>query len=98
VDVHVWNIARRDYDADNELEDVKSITPRVYKTVGDLFRNRFQIKPGWAHSLLFVAELPSFRAVLPQDIVQEMEDFREEEQLRKQAMKKNKVVSKKVSK
>ncbi|GKY91182.1 hypothetical protein MPSEU_000090900 [Mayamaea pseudoterrestris] len=83
VDVHVWNIARRDYDTDELLQSVKSITPSVYKSVGDLFRNRFTNKCGWAHSLLFVAELPSFRAVLPQDVVKEMDIFRAEEKARK---------------
>ena len=88
VDVHVWNIARRDYDSEGALfSEVKSITPKVYKQVGDLFRSRFSQKAGWAHSLLFVAELPSFRAVLPDDIVAEMDQFRELEQERKAAMK-----------
>jgi len=83
VDVHVWNIARRDYDPDDELGDIKSITPKVYKQVGDLFRSQFPTKAGWAHSLLFVAELPSFRPALPADIVNEMDQFRQEEQERK---------------
>jgi N-glycosylase/DNA lyase len=73
VDTHVWNLCRRDYDPDGIFAEVKSITPTVYRQVGDTFRNRFHPKAGWAHSLLFVAELPSFRAVLPADIVQEME-------------------------
>jgi N-glycosylase/DNA lyase len=57
VDVHVWNIARRDYDPENILESIKSLTPTTYKQVGDLFRERFLIKPGWAHSLLFVVRI-----------------------------------------
>ena len=73
VDTHVWNIARRDYDKNNSLLDAKSMTPSVYKQTGDLFRNLFQSKAGWAHSLLFVAELPSFRPVLPREIIDEME-------------------------
>jgi N-glycosylase/DNA lyase len=36
VDVHVWNIARHDYDADGVLVDVKSLMPSVYDQVGDL--------------------------------------------------------------
>jgi N-glycosylase/DNA lyase len=85
VDVHVWNIARRDYDADGVLVDVKSLTPSVYRQVGDLFRSRFPEQAGWAHSLLFVAELPSFRPVLPEDIVIEMNKFRQLEQGKKEA-------------
>jgi N-glycosylase/DNA lyase len=73
VDVHVWNIARRDYDPEGVLVDVKSLTPTIYRQVGDLFRSRFSSKSGWAHSLLFVAELPSFRAALPTHLVEEMD-------------------------
>jgi N-glycosylase/DNA lyase len=87
VDVHVWNIARRDYDPQNDLAEVKSLTPTTYKQIGDLFRTPFPEKAGWAHSLLFVAELPSFRPVLPARIIQEMDQFRQEEQLRKQGAK-----------
>lgn len=99
VDTHVWNIARRDYattknegakDRDDDddsktvlFSTVKSITPSVYDAVGSLFRQRFPNKPGWAHSLLFVAELPSFRPVLPLNLIEQMEEFRHEEQARK---------------
>jgi N-glycosylase/DNA lyase len=89
VDVHVWQIARRDYnhpavngddntgDTDRRLpENVKSLTPKVYEQVGDLFRDRFGSRGGWAHSLLFVAELPSFRPALPADMVEEMDRVR----------------------
>lgn len=96
VDVHVWNIARRDYDPNNELAKIKSLTPTTYKQVGDVFRDRFPSKAGWAHSLLFVAELPSFRAVLPDHLVEEMEDFQREEKLRKQEVKEAKTKLQKV--
>jgi N-glycosylase/DNA lyase len=75
VDVHVQHIASRDYDP-TVLGSAKSLTPAIYKQVGDLFRNRFPSFAGWAHSLLFVAELPSFRGVLPADVVQEMDEVR----------------------
>ena len=75
VDVHVQHIASRDYDP-SVLGGAKSLTPTIYKQVGDLFRHRFPNYAGWAHSLLFVAELPSFRDVLPSDIVQQMDEVR----------------------
>lgn len=89
VDVHVQHIASRDYDP-GILGDAKSITPTVYKRVGDLFRNRFANHPGWAHSLLFVAELPSFRNVLPVDVVSEMDHWRKEEQRKMKEIKEEK--------
>ncbi|EJK47707.1 hypothetical protein THAOC_33555, partial [Thalassiosira oceanica] len=61
--------------------------PRVYGRVGDLFRDRFGERAGWAHSLLFVAELPSFRPVLPPDVVGEMDEWREREQAAKREEK-----------
>jgi len=88
VDTHVWNIALRDYDSDNVLRNIKSLTPTNYQMVGDLFRQRFPNRAGWAHSLLFVAELPSFREVLPDDMVKEMDAFRLAEKENKKKQKK----------
>ena len=71
VDVHVQRIASRDYDP-NIMGDTKSITPTIYKRVGDIFRDRFIHHAGWAHSLLFAAELPSLHSRLPKEIIDEM--------------------------
>ena len=60
VDTHVWTMAVRDMDP--SLAKCKSITPRVYERVGRLFRDRFGSHVGWAHTLLFAAELPAFKA------------------------------------
>lgn len=73
VDTHVWDICRRDYDERGIFQNVKSLTPTIYRAVGDTFRAQFKAKAGWAHSLLFVAELPSFRPALHEDIVEEMD-------------------------
>ena len=91
VDTHVWHIACREYDP--SLNEVKSLTPTVYRGVGDLFRSRFSSHAGWAHSLLFVAELPSFRNILPEDIVVQMNEWREQEQEKKAADKKAKTAT-----
>ena len=96
VDTHVWHIACREYDP--SLSDVKSLTPTVYRRVGDLFQERFVSHAGWAHSLLFVAELPSFRSILPEDIVAQMNDWREQEQEKKAADKEEKKKAKKAAK
>ena len=74
VDVHVQHIASRDYDPTVLNGSVKSLTPTIYRQVGDLFRQRFPVRAGWVHSLLFVAELPSFRDILPSDLVLEMDE------------------------
>ena len=87
IDTHVWNIAKRDYDPRGILGTLKSLTPKNYKLVADIFRTKFHTYPGWAHSLLFVAELPSYRSVLPHHIIEEMDKFRHDEKLEKQRMK-----------
>jgi N-glycosylase/DNA lyase len=85
VDVHVWSIARRDYDEEGLLQNAKSLSPKMYHQVGKVFRSRFPRKSGWAHSLLFVAELPSFRSALPERMIQSMDEFRAQEKERKKA-------------
>ncbi|MDO9332998.1 MAG: DNA glycosylase [Dehalococcoidales bacterium] len=66
VDTHVWKIALRDYavlsaQAGMDLHQVKSLTPKVMEHVGDVFRSVFGQYAGWAHCLLFLAELPDFK-------------------------------------
>lgn len=73
VDVHVKDIAIRDYSA--VLKDAKSLTPTIYENVGDIFRSKFGDKAGWAHSVLFAAELPEFRSLLPIEMQEEMKAY-----------------------
>jgi len=72
------------------LLDVKSLTPKVHDRVMDLFVGRYGSHAGWAHSLLFAAELPRFADRLPQELLDEMQLFREEEKRVKLAMKSGK--------
>lgn len=66
VDTHVWQIACRDYsDHFPAKMEVKSMTTKVYEMVGDFFRSHFGSFAGWAHSVLFAADLPMFRPNLP---------------------------------
>ncbi|KAI9998458.1 hypothetical protein PInf_002845 [Phytophthora infestans] len=65
VDTHVWQIACRELDS--TLSDRKSITPSVYRMVGDLFRTRFAPQAGWAHSVLFAGDLSAFKPLVPGD-------------------------------
>lgn len=85
VDTHVWSIAVRDYAP--HLKLAKSLTPTIYDQVGDVFRDLFQRHAGWAHSVLFAAELPAFRALLPKELQDEMVNFALE-QKREKALKK----------
>ncbi|MCS6950862.1 MAG: hypothetical protein NZ520_10420 [bacterium] len=63
VDTHVWQIVQRHY-----LPELRgrSLTDRVYRQVGEFFRTRFGEYAGWAHNVLFAADLAAFRKRLPQ--------------------------------
>jgi len=82
VDVHVFDIAARDYDPTllqpsqaSATGQLASLTPRLYERVGSLFRDRFGSHAGWAHSVLFAAELPPFKHALPAAMQEEMSAF-----------------------
>jgi N-glycosylase/DNA lyase len=96
VDTHVWTIAVRDMDP--TLGASQSLTPTVYDRVGDLFRARYVGGyAGWAHSLLFTAELPAFKAALPLALQAEMEAFTKAEKATK-ALKKEAAKGRKLAK
>ena len=44
---------------------------------------RYGARCGWAHCLLFAAELPQFRTLLPDELQREMEAFKAEEKQQK---------------
>ena len=74
VDTHVWQVSRisditnmiiisqiaiRDYKFKSVTKH-KSLTAANYKAIGDHFRKIFGDKAGWAHSILFAADLRQF--------------------------------------
>ncbi|KAJ3045516.1 8-oxoguanine glycosylase ogg1 [Rhizophlyctis rosea] len=61
VDTHVWQIAKRDYGL-KTLTSSKTLTPAHYKAIGDRFREIFGEYAGWAHSVLFTADLKQFES------------------------------------
>lgn len=58
VDTHVWQFAQRDYNFGKGKH--KSLTKATYDAVGDHFRNLWGREAGWAHSVLFAADLKTF--------------------------------------
>ncbi|KAA8538425.1 hypothetical protein F0562_028029 [Nyssa sinensis] len=62
VDTHVWQIATRHLIP--ELAGVR-LTPKLCSRVAEAFVNKYGKYAGWAQTLLFIAELPSQRALLP---------------------------------
>eukprot|EP00808_Paulinella_micropora_P021664 g38879.t1 len=74
VDTHVWQIALRHYaqritgGLTNEKGQQKSLTDKLYQQVGDVFRDIFGDRAGWAHSIMFTADLPAFQDRLPEHL------------------------------
>ncbi|KAF4255562.1 8-oxoguanine glycosylase ogg1 [Aspergillus fumigatus] len=58
VDTHVWQIAQRDYKFGRGAH--KSLTKATYDAVGNHFRKLWGKEAGWAHSVLFTADLRAF--------------------------------------
>lgn len=57
VDTHVWQIAQRDYKFGKRA---KTFNKAMYDAVGDHFRDMWGKYAGWAHSVLFTADLRQF--------------------------------------
>jgi N-glycosylase/DNA lyase len=58
VDTHVWQIAQRDYKFGKGKHS--SLTKATYDAVGNHFRSLWGKEAGWAHSVLFTADLRAF--------------------------------------
>jgi N-glycosylase/DNA lyase len=58
VDTHVWQIAQRDYKFGKGKH--ASLTKATYDAIGNKFRSLWGDEAGWAHSVLFTADLRAF--------------------------------------
>ena len=58
VDTHVWQIAQRDYKFGKGKHS--SLTKATYDAIGNHFRKLWGQEAGWAHSVLFTADLRAF--------------------------------------
>jgi N-glycosylase/DNA lyase len=67
----VWQIAQRDYKFGRGKH--KSLTKTTYDGIGDHFRALWGKEAGWAHSVLFTADLRAFseRLVVKSEIKEE---------------------------
>ncbi|KAL8834050.1 MAG: hypothetical protein Q9170_003942 [Blastenia crenularia] len=74
VDTHVWQIAQRDYKFGKGRHS--SLTKATYDAVGNHFRSLWGEEAGWAHSVLFTADLKAFseRLVTKVEVIQVKEE------------------------
>ncbi|CAH1116988.1 unnamed protein product [Phaedon cochleariae] len=59
VDTHVYQIAKRFYMP--KLANNKTVTDKIYNEIGDHFRKLYGPLAGWAHTVLFCADLKKFQ-------------------------------------
>ena len=78
VDTHVWQIAQRDYKFGKGK--YRSLTKGIYDAVGDHFRNLWGREAGWAHSVLFAADLKTFSERLSAEIKVDVEEVKIKEE------------------
>ena len=71
VDTHVWQIAQRDYGFGRGKH--KSLTKATYDAVANYFRQLWGKEAGWAHSVLFTADLKTFAEKAAANIVKSEE-------------------------
>lgn len=72
VDTHVWQIAQRDYKFGKGKHS--SLTKATYDAVGNHFRKLWGKEAGWAHSVLFTADLRAFSERLSTKVEVKQED------------------------
>ncbi|KAG5882733.1 hypothetical protein JTB14_004030 [Gonioctena quinquepunctata] len=59
VDTHIYQIAKRLYMP--KLANNKTVTEKIYNEIGDHFRELYGPLAGWAHTVLFCADLKKFQ-------------------------------------
>jgi N-glycosylase/DNA lyase len=74
VDTHVWQIAQRDYKFGKGKH--KSLTKATYDAIGDHFRGLWGKEAGWAHSVLFTADLKTFSGRLTTKIEVDVDEVK----------------------
>lgn len=72
VDTHVWGIAQRDYGFGKGRK--KSLDKKTYDAIANHFRALWGREAGWAHSVLFAADLKTFAVRL----VEKKENIKDE--------------------
>jgi N-glycosylase/DNA lyase len=72
VDTHVWQIAQRDYKFGKGKHS--SLTAATYIAIGNHFRKLWGKEAGWAHSVLFTADLKAFaeKVVVKKEVKEEV--------------------------
>lgn len=87
VDTHVWQIAQRDYQF---ARNFKTLNKVAYQQVGEYFQNLWGTHAGWAHSVLFTANLkdlnsglnPEVAAGIKEQVTEGQDEIQEDNKVR----------------
>ena len=92
ADVHICNIAERDFGKTKLYRSCTSKTLTVQKraVINECFVSAFGTYAGWAHCLLFAAELLQFQKDLPYELVEKRIIFKRQQKELKRKMKEEK--------
>lgn len=77
IDTHVWQIAQRDYKFGKGKH--ASLTKATYDSIANHFRKLWGKEAGWAHSVLFTADLRVFAERLDSKTIMKKEEDSSEE-------------------
>ena len=66
VDTHVWRLVKEHYKP--ELQEKKSLTPKLMDLAERALIDRFGPHAGWAHNVLFLSELAQLKKRLPDEL------------------------------
>merc|ERR1711871_57312 len=88
LDVHVLDIAKRDFGHTEKWQNErsKSLTASRMAMINACFHESFGYA-GWAHSLLFAAELKVFEDQLPKFLIDEIHAFKKAKAAEKKLLK-----------
>lgn len=88
VDTHVLQIAQRDYRFGKK--GPKTINKVMYDAIGDHFRGIWGKYAGWAHSVLFTADLREFSSRIKNEKVEELPEKEDASDLKRGSTRKRK--------
>jgi N-glycosylase/DNA lyase len=93
TDTHVENIAEREFGKTDLYAKCKSksLTPAKRLMINQCFINAFGAYAGWAHCLLFAAELEIFKEYLPNELVQRNINFKTKKRKLAKSVKNDKI-------
>ena len=78
VDTHIWQIYQKIYKKDKK--EIK-LNKENYEFIANFFEEKFKKHAGWAHSLIFTADLPDFKVDVTESKAKKTKKIKDNEEL-----------------